>query len=97
VTFTRLDPVSELVIPSLILFPPLAVTQNVARVQGTEIKLIVVLRRAQVLCRLYFSCYDSRSFETDSELTRIEQNAFAGPWLKSITIPGHLHHARHFR
>jgi hypothetical protein len=50
----------------------------------------MIPRHVQILCSFCFSCcysLSSISFESDSELTRIESDTFTHPSLKSITIP----------
>jgi hypothetical protein len=80
-------------------FPSLATALKVAQIgdrafSGTAIKSITIPRQVQIRSSSRVSNCDSLSsisFETHSELTRIESKAFLGcSSLKSITIPRHV-------
>jgi hypothetical protein len=101
VTVTELDPGSggDTIVPSSAFFPSLTATLDVIQIgpgafAHVRITSITIPRHVQILCSQCFSncrSFSSISFETDSELTRIESQAF---WnccsLKSITIPRHV-------
>jgi hypothetical protein len=88
----------DIIIPSSVFFASLSATLEVTQIgewasQLVPIATITIPRHVLVLCPYCFShCHSpsSISFGTDSELTRIESNAFFGCSLKSITIPRHV-------
>jgi hypothetical protein len=94
-----LDLSDGIIVPSSVFVPSRAAALGVTRIDplafgGRRIKSMVILRHVQILCPSCFSSCESLSsisFETDSELTRIESDAFSFcPSLKSFTIPHHV-------
>jgi hypothetical protein len=89
----------DFIIPSSVFFPSLSVTLSVTGIghgafTQTSINVVTIPRHVQILSsKCFYDCksLSSVSFETDSELTRIESHAF---WsclsLRSITIPRHV-------
>jgi hypothetical protein len=89
----------DIIVPSSVFFPSLAATLRVTRVvhhlfERTRITWVTIPRHVQILCSYcfpYCKSLSSISFETDSELTHIESNAFYScSSLESITIPRHV-------
>jgi hypothetical protein len=90
---------SGIIVPSSVFFPSPAAALGVTRInpdvfQSRRITSILILRHIQVLGSSCFSNCElllSISFEADSELRRIESNAFLScSYLKSIIIPCHV-------
>jgi hypothetical protein len=87
-----------IIVPSSVFLPSPAATLGVARIgpdsfHSKRITSILIPRHVQILCSscfLFCKSLSSISFETDSELTRIESNAFADSSIQSITIPRHV-------
>jgi hypothetical protein len=91
----------DLAVPASAFFPSLAAALRVTQIgdgafSGKSIKSITIPRNVQILCATCFwvrrilsskSNYQSVLFETDSELIRIESEAFSNSSLRSITIP----------
>jgi hypothetical protein len=85
----------NIIAPSSVFFPclaeKLAVTQIGDRAfDKASIISITIPRHVQILCSLCFSHCESLSsisFETDSELTRIEAGAFAGTNFDCVIVP----------
>jgi hypothetical protein len=94
-----LDLGRHIIVPSSVFFRSLAATLDVTCLglhafQRMWITSVIIPRHVQILCSYCFSdcsSLSSISFESDSELTRIESNAFYScSSLKSITIPRHV-------
>jgi hypothetical protein len=87
------------IVPSSVFFPCLAVTLDVTQIGCSAFERALILsitipHHVQILCSECFSYCNSLSpisFETDSELTRVESYAFLSCFsLKSITIPRYV-------
>jgi hypothetical protein len=85
----------DVIVPSSVFFPSLAATLEVTRIGRFEssrkpIKHITIPRHVQILCSSCFSYRNSLSlisFESDSELARIEAGAFNSTSLLSVVVP----------
>jgi hypothetical protein len=89
----------NITVPSSVFFPRLSATLRLTRIGGHAFKRALIIsitipRHVQIVCSFCFSSCNSLSsisFETDSELTRIQSSAFFSCYsLESITIPRHV-------
>jgi hypothetical protein len=97
-TSLALSSCRQSVVPSSVFFPSLAATVRVTQLGGRAFEntgntWVTIPCHVQILCSFCVSdckSLSSISFETESELTRIESSAFYSCSLKSITIHRHV-------
>jgi hypothetical protein len=88
----------DIIVPSHGFFPSPSAAPNVTQLRhrafvNAWFASATISRHVQILCSELFSCcslLSSISFETHSELTRIESSVFFRCSLKSVTIPRHV-------